>query len=373
MTSSVLDRRSRLAATFASCACTLALAGCEESAEIRVREVPKMVIEVEEFAGIENPQDTILAAMVPQGREAWVFRLSGATKDVASQQEAFETFIGSLSLGEGPSLPEWDLPAGWEVTAAPPGALRAASIRVPLDDDRDLDLSISRLPIHEDWLHYRLRNINRWRRQLQLPVAGASEMDQASQTVPLAKAPSIAATIIALKGILSDSGPGSMAMRMPEGHPPTGAGEVASPAASGLTYETPTGWEPGPSNSVRRASLVIRDGDAEASVAVTAFPKSGRMADPLANINRWRGEVLLEPIGAGQITDGTEPFEVDGLSGLYIPLDGSGDGPDALATRAVMVERGDLVWFFKLHGPKSLVTRETDHFREFVQTVKFAE
>jgi hypothetical protein len=84
-------------------------------------------------------------------------------------------------------------------------------------------------------------------------------------------------------------------------------------------------------------------------------------------------EVGLNAVQSDAVSEGTEPIEVDGQEGLLISLDGAGDESGALATRAVMVQRGDLVWFFKLHGPKSLVNQESERFREFVRSVEFAE
>lgn len=368
------DWRTRTLATLVCCASAPVLVGCDEPAEIRVQDAPKMAIEEREFAGLVDPQDTILAALVPFEGDAWVFRLSGARDDVEAQRENFEAFVASLSLADGQSLPDWELPPGWEATAAAPGAMRQASIRVPVDEDRELDLSVSRLPVREDWLHYCLRNFNRWRRQLQLPVGHATDLAQSSESVELARTPSARASVVTVTGTFQESGHPTMGLP-PVASPPTRSSSVhaASPTDPGLSYQTPPNWQPGPASSVRRASFVVREGEEEVSVTVTAFPNTGSMADPMANINRWRREVFLPPVGAGAAMDGTEPFAVNGEEGLYVPLEGSDDAAGGLATRAVMVQRGNLVWFFKMHGPKSLVTRETDHFQEFVRSVEFSQ
>jgi hypothetical protein len=361
-------------AAIASWAITIALAGCERPAEIRVQDVPKLAVEVEEFAGIGDPRDMILAALVPNEQEAWVFRLSGARDMVEEKREQFEKFVATVSFAEGQTLPAWELPAGWEAIPASPGSMRDASIRLPAEDNIRAEISVSRLPIREDWLHYRLRNFNRWRRQLQLPVAGADELHQASKSVTLKKSPSVEASIVAITGVLADSGSASMAMRG-AAHPPISQ-PSSSPqggASSGLSYETPSGWSPGPASSVRRASFVIRDGGSEASVSVTAFPKTGQMAEPLANINRWRAEVGMPEVEESQVAEGADAIEVGGERGLFVSLDGAGDSAGSLATRAVMVQRGELVWFFKLHGAKKLVSQETERFREFVRSVTFTE
>ena len=39
-------------------------------------------------------------------------------------------------------------------------------------------------------------------------------------------------------------------------------------------------------------------GDQAAEVAITQFPKVAQMTDPLANVNRWRGELALPAANA---------------------------------------------------------------------------
>jgi hypothetical protein len=333
-----------------------------------VQDVPKHVLESEEFAGLSEQPDTILAAMVPHGEEVWVFRLDGPSQDVHSQREALESFVASLSFDGGGSTPDWKLPAGWEETPASTSSLREASIRVPVEGGSPLDLSVSRLPAREDWLHYQLRNYNRWRRQLQLPVAGAEEMTAASQSISLEDSAGTTASIIAISGKFSDGDSGPMATG---GLSPTTA---AAPAATGpreseLAYDAPEEWDAGPPGPSRRASFVVGGDGQQATIVVTAFPTgNSQMADPLANINRWRGQTGLPPLAADEVASTAESVPVGGLEGLFVALDGAGR-----AIRAAMVERGNQVWFFKLDGPQELVEGETERFRAFLKTVEFVD
>lgn len=349
------------------------LAGCEEPAEIRVQDAPKQVIEPAEFAGLSEQPHTILAAMVPRDVDVWVFRLDGPTQDVQSQRDAFESFVASLSLDGGDSRPHWELPPGWEEVPASASSLRQASIRVPTEDGTALDLSVSRLPAREDWLHYQLRNYNRWRRQLQLPVAGADELAEASQEVALEDAADMTAAIVAISGKFADRDAGPMTPHSVLPSSPTPGETISGPQEPEFTYDAPQEWDAGPSSSVRRASFVVSEGGRQATIAVTAFPiGNSQMADPLANINRWREQVGLAPITRDQVGDNTESIEIDGLQGLYVAADGS-DAGTGRAIHAAMVERGDLAWFFKLDGSQELVEREVGRFREFLQSVDFAD
>jgi hypothetical protein len=360
---------------------SLGLIGCEEPAEIRVQTVPKQVIEPAEFAGLTDPEHTLLAAMVPQENDAWVFRIDGPREEVAAQRDAFEAFITSVSFVAGQSRPNWHLPEGWEESETAADSLREASIRVPVKGGRNLDLSVSRLPMREDWLHYRLRNFNRWRTQLQLPVAGADELAAASKTIELQNengptSTDQKASLIVVSGKLGDR---PMA-GVPHGMPATstrsdpGADSAGSGTESmGLTYATPAGWGPGPTSSMRRASFVISEDGKQATVAVTAFSRDSgpQMTSPLANVNRWRGQLGLPPVSEEELSQAIEPIEIDGQEGLYVAIDGTDGAAAGRAMRAAMIEHADLVWFFKLDGPQEIVARETERFRQFLLSVEF--
>jgi hypothetical protein len=103
--------------------------------------------------------------------------------------------------------------------------------------------------------------------------------------------------------------------------------------------------------------------DAPADVAVTATGPS----DPLANINRWRGQVELPPIPDVNAANG-EPVTVAGDEGRLFDF----QGPKNRILVAMVPHAGQL-WFFKMTGPADPVGAQKDNFKSFVTSVQFAQ
>jgi hypothetical protein len=141
---------------------------------------------------------------------------------------------------------------------------------------------------------------------------------------------------------------------------------AAAPAASGpgLSWDAPPSWKPKPASEMRRASYGV-PGDCDLSV--TAFP--GDVGGELANVNRWRGQVGLAPLGAGELDSSVSRIEPNGLRATLVELEGAG----AQAGRGMIgaiVPLGDSTWFFKLSGPAGAVGAAKGDFLGFVRSVR---
>lgn len=123
---------------------------------------------------------------------------------------------------------------------------------------------------------------------------------------------------------------------------------------------------------MRRASFVIsRDGQ-RADVLVASFP--GEVGGLLANVNRWRGQVGLGPIGAEALKECATPMRVGGHDGHWIDARGetrSAGGPVPQRIIAVICVRDGHSWFFKIQGGAPLVDHEEENFRGFIGSVAF--
>ena len=161
--------------------------------------------------------------------------------------------------------------------------------------------------------------------------------------------------------------------------PPGHSSFSESGAADQVTvkYESPDGWQPLPASGIRKAALRVNDGAREAMVTVIGFSAaSGPMiADPLANVNRWRSEVGLEPLAADDLSAATEPIQVDSFQAIYveaIPDASKSQEPNAdRGTLAAMATGGDVVWFFKITGDRDLVVAQRDQFKSFLKSIRF--
>ena len=128
---------------------------------------------------------------------------------------------------------------------------------------------------------------------------------------------------------------------------------------------------------MRKASFGITDGAQVANVSVIDFQASAgpMMADPLANVNRWRGEVGLPQVTEDDLAKVTEAIEVDGQPATLVDAVPDADKPQESqadrGTVAVMLKSGDTIWFFKMSGSRDLVAAQRDRFREFLKSVRF--
>lgn len=102
-------------------------------------------------------------------------------------------------------------------------------------------------------------------------------------------------------------------------------GQDAAPERSeasddAFPWDVPEGWvyDETP-RQMRIATYMAPTEGGEQEVAVTRFP--GRVGGELANINRWRGQMGLAPIGQGELEDQFERFNAEGYDGYQVRID----------------------------------------------------
>ena len=150
----------------------------------------------------------------------------------------------------------------------------------------------------------------------------------------------------------------------------TSADRFAEP---GWRYDTPEGWTPLPAAEMRKAGFRVA-GDPAAECTLVVLP--GTAGGEVANINRWRRQMGLEPVTATDIealprkTFLGQPAPYVVLEGTY---QGMGGGTNLTAARLVgllaTLPRASV--FAKLVGPGKVVEAETAHFLAFAQSVTF--
>jgi hypothetical protein len=162
----------------------------------------------------------------------------------------------------------------------------------------------------------------------------------------------------------------AQADKAPQPAPKAAAGrgnmaDMAVPTASGdgLTWTAPEHWKAKAPGAMRRGSYTITDDrNNEADLSITAFP--GNVGGELANVNRWRGQIDLEPITEGELPAALNRFEKNGLKFAVLDITGP-----TQRTIGAMVPYNGATWFFKLQGPVRLVTQEKDAFMKFLESV----
>lgn len=317
----------------------------------------------------------MLAAIVPDQDQLWFFKLLGAEGEVLPHVEAVESLFASIrhkDSGEGGL--EWDTPKGW--TERGPEGMRLATLTPP-GGGETLELSVISLPSTGKLEDDQLNNVNRWRGQLGLaPIDASGLKDSARGTKPLSLDGFPGAIAIDLRGSIDKS-----AMKAPMMGPPA-LGPVASappvPQAEGApplegrseaTFQSqlPDAWKPAPDRPMRVATYSLP----EAEVVVSQFPKFGAMADPLENVNRWRGQVGLPPLDLAGIEASQKALEIADRPASYFELLGPQEATPPLGMLAAMTVRDDQVWFFKLLGPRAVVEAERERFFKWLSSIRF--
>lgn len=142
---------------------------------------------------------------------------------------------------------------------------------------------------------------------------------------------------------------------------------VSTATGAGLTWKAPAAWKEKPATAMRKGSYTIPgNGGADGDLSITAFP--GDVGGELANVNRWRGQIQLPPIAAGELPNQVQRSEHDGLKFGIVDIVGTGANPTRIL--GAYVPFGDATWFFKLMGPDAVVTAAKPDFLAFLQTVQ---
>jgi len=150
----------------------------------------------------------------------------------------------------------------------------------------------------------------------------------------------------------------------PQGGPATSPGPVKQ-----LSYDKPENWTDEGASGMRAASFTA--GSAEARVQVSAIRLAGAAGGLLPNVNRWRGQLGLDPIVQDELELTTITLASGSAKLVEMESPASGDEV-AQATLVAIVEQAGNSWFFKMTGPRDSVVAERTHFDDFMKSVRFA-
>jgi hypothetical protein len=143
---------------------------------------------------------------------------------------------------------------------------------------------------------------------------------------------------------------------------------VATATGASLAWTAPAHWQAKAGSSMRKGTYAITgEGGATAELAITAFP--GDVGGEVANVNRWRGQLQLAPIGEAEVAGAVTRVAANGLALTVLDITNPGLTPPARMIGA-MVPFGGGTWFFKLTGPDALLAREKPAFLDFLKSVK---
>jgi len=365
------------------------LSGCKDKEEIQVYRVSK--------AELESPGPQSSPSESPASNGA--MPAMGATPAMSAPADQ-------------PSQIAAKPPANWE--PQPLSSMRQASYLVKGDGGATVDIS---LVILEGPAGGVLENINRWLSQLGQPAMDDAKLAQIAQHVA---APLGDVTVVDLEGmppggdaakdgrivggismaggktfffkmhgnaalaeaqkeafihwissvrisastdsadaVAPDAAPQAAAPAMPPAAPSADTGNAQ------IKWDVPDGWKVVPPSSMRYASFTVGGQNGETG-EISVVVLGGEGGGDLQNVNRWRGQIGLEPVAD------------DGLKALVVPLkakDGDILTVDMAGSEARLLAGWTRVdgksWFFKLTGPDALVTVEKGRFTKFLESVQF--
>lgn len=131
-------------------------------------------------------------------------------------------------------------------------------------------------------------------------------------------------------------------------------------------FDVPEGWTPSRGTEFSVAAFAVSEGDRTAEITLSPV-----MGTREANINRWRGQVGLEPQSVEEMAAEVEPVPVGDTSGWYVEAFGPERDGKQPAILGIIAQAGGRQWIFKFTGDRELARREKDRFREFAKSVRF--
>lgn len=129
------------------------------------------------------------------------------------------------------------------------------------------------------------------------------------------------------------------------------------------TWTTPSAWKELPPSGMRAASF--NTGSPEVDVSVTTFP--GPAGGLLENVNRWRNQIGLPPLGSA---DAIPTIVIDGQPAQIVELVSEKEGKTTLGALFI---RTDQSWFIKLTGPTALALQEKENFQALSESFRFSK
>lgn len=304
---------------------------------------------------------------------------------------------------------QWTSPEGW--TEVTPGQMSIASFKVTGSNGAEADVTVVPLPGSAGG---DAANVNRWRGQVGLSAATPDELEKISESVSVgdqsAKLYDIGGASKRILGVIDERdgttwffkmmgdadlveqqkpeftaflksltfAAAAQSQELPPGHPaisggdmnapmmPSGAGSQAQPQ-----WTVPSDWQTVPPAQFLTAEYAITGADgAKAEVNVAQLSGSG--GGVLANVNRWRGQIGLEPVDETSLAKLTTTTTVPGGQATFVDMTGSDANGQPVRLVAAIVPIGDQTWFYKLMGDEKAVASQKDAFTKFVQTARYS-
>jgi hypothetical protein len=294
----------------------------------------------------------MLAAIAPAAGQTWFFKAVAPSARLGPHHADFLKFIDSLRFAEGEV--KWTLPEGWHEEKAG-SADRYATLCIGKAEPH-LELTVTRLEGEGGGV---LANVNRWRGQMGLEPLAESELPRQTERRDVAGTP---VTVVSLEGPRRPSSGPAMGSR-----PAPPSSDVSIETIRRMfSYDLPAGWHENPKPGGGQI-FELRAGPGNQAPTVTLTVLSGTAGGLAANVNRWRGQVGLEPVDEGEAHNlvRSVPFlRGEGSFGEYLGKD--------RGILVVFALRPEFSFFLKMDGPADTVRAERAAFESFAKSIRLS-
>lgn len=137
--------------------------------------------------------------------------------------------------------------------------------------------------------------------------------------------------------------------------------EAPAPVELGFRAELPAGWVEQPGSGMRIVSYSIEGSE------VDFYLISLLMGDVPSNVNRWRGQVGLEPASPEAIDADVQTFSADGHDVKLIEIYNEESGWGIISA---IVDLAPEYWYFTAKGPVSDLKENVGDIRKFIQSLE---
>lgn len=152
---------------------------------------------------------------------------------------------------------------------------------------------------------------------------------------------------------------------------PGGTGSTGSGQANeaSIQLQTPDGWTQLEPTPMALSRYQINSDKGTAVVTVTKL--EGIAGGLLSNVNRWRGQVNLEPIGEEDLKKNMLQIKTGGGEGFVVDFDGKSKDGNQTRIIGIVIPQQTQTWFFKMMGEPDTVGANKDKLIKFAEGAKF--
>lgn len=157
---------------------------------------------------------------------------------------------------------------------------------------------------------------------------------------------------------------------VPQSNLPVSAGNAeATDTGLPYTWVVPTGWELGKTSSMRQASYNVPLSNGEVG-DFSLVQLGGGAGGTMANINRWRGQVGLEPASPEELAE-VAHLHTTGQGEQYLHITLINESNPAAAIAAAIFEQPGFVLFAKMNASSSGIQEAQESFEAFCNSIVF--